>query len=173
MSDPPAGCHVFPFRCPRPGDRMDFYQYEARLNRPLIKKLAELQSNQRLKHLIFTAQLDLELLEHLGNVADMIRAFSETKEGGEFLASLLHHKRAMLYFTQPSTRTFLSFLAACQILGMACNEVRDTSVSSEVKGESQFDSIRMFSSYFDVIIMRSIDANFAACCAYLMNELGE
>ena len=44
---------------------MDFYQYESRLNRPLMKKLAELQSNQRLKHLIFTAQLDLELLEFL------------------------------------------------------------------------------------------------------------
>lgn len=152
---------------------MDFYEHESRLNRPLVTKLAELRSNERLKHLIFTAQLDLPLLDHLGDVADMIRAIHETKEGCEFLSSLLHHKRAMLYFTQPSTRTFLSFLAACQLLGLRFAEVRDPSVSSEAKGESQFDSIRMFSSYFDIIIIRSVVANFAECCAYLMNDLDD
>jgi aspartate carbamoyltransferase len=77
----------------------------------------------------------------------------------------------MLYFTQPSTRTFLSFMAACQILGITCNEVRDASTSSETKGETRFDSIRMFSSYFDVIIMRSPIARLAESCAYLMNDL--
>jgi aspartate carbamoyltransferase catalytic subunit len=152
---------------------MDFYEHESRLNRPLAAKLAELRSNERLKHLIFTAQLDLPLLDHLGETADMIRAIHETKEGCEFLSNLLHHKRAMLYFTQPSTRTFLSFLAACQLLGLRFAEVRDPSVSSEAKGESQFDSIRMFSSYFDIIIIRSVVANFAECCAYLMNDLDD
>jgi aspartate carbamoyltransferase len=152
---------------------MDMYEYESRLNRPLMAKLAELRTNERLKHLIFTAQLDLELLDHLGQVADMIRAFHKTKEGCEFLSSLLHHKRAMLYFTQPSTRTFLSFMAACQLLGLRFGEVRDPSVSSEAKGESQLDSIRMFSSYFDMIIIRSVAANFAECCAYLMNDLDD
>jgi aspartate carbamoyltransferase len=77
----------------------------------------------------------------------------------------------MLYFTQPSTRTFLSFMAACQILGITCNEVRDPKTSSEMKRESRMDSIRMFSSYFDIIIMRSEIANFAECCAFLMNHL--
>ena len=38
-----------------------------------------------------------------------------------------------------------SFMAACQILGITCNEVRDPSTSSETKGETRFDSIRMFS----------------------------
>jgi aspartate carbamoyltransferase catalytic subunit len=33
--------------------------------------------------------------------------------------------------------------------------VRDTSTSSEFKGESQEDSVRTFSSYFDLIIMRT------------------
>ena len=42
----------------------------------------------------------------------------------------------MLYFTQPSTRTFLSFMAACQILGMTCNEVRDPSTSSRNEGRN-------------------------------------
>jgi aspartate carbamoyltransferase catalytic subunit len=77
----------------------------------------------------------------------------------------------MLYFTQPSTRTFLSFMAACQILGVTCNEVRDPTTSSETKGETRFDSIRMFSSYFDLVIMRSPIARLAEACAYLMNDL--
>ena len=62
-------------------------------------------------------------------------------------------------------------MAACQILGITCNEVRDPKTSSEVKRESRTDSIRMFSSYFDVIIMRSPIADFAECCSYLMNRL--
>jgi aspartate carbamoyltransferase catalytic subunit len=162
-----------PGRTPGVGPTMDFYDYESRLNRPLAMKTAELRREERLKHVIFSAQFDRELLDHLGNVATMIRKLSRTKEGCEFLLSLLPHKRAMLYFTQPSTRTFLSFTAACQILGMRFNEVRDPSVSSEAKGESPFDSIRMFSSYFDVIIMRSKIPKFAECCAYLMNDLEE
>ena len=103
----------------------------------------------------------------------MIRQISKSRDGQDFLINLLPHKRAMLYFTQPSTRTFLSFMAACQILGMTCNEVRDSSTSSEAKGETRFDSIRMFSSYFDVIIMRSKLAQLAESCAYLMNDLEE
>jgi aspartate carbamoyltransferase catalytic subunit len=64
-------------------------------------------------------------------------------------------------------------MAACQILGITCNEVRDPKTSSEVKRESQTDSIRMFSSYFDVIIMRSQVAKLAEVCAYMMNDLEE
>ena len=62
-------------------------------------------------------------------------------------------------------------MAACQILGITCNEVRDPKMSSEVKRESRTDSVRMFSSYFDVIIMRSQTADFAEECAYMMNDL--
>lgn len=61
----------------------------------------------------------------------------------------------MLYFTQPSTRTFLSFQSACHILGIKNSEIRDTATSSEMKGESIEDSLRTFSSYVDLIIMRS------------------
>src|SRR5262249_56785893 len=50
-------------------------------------------------------------------------------------------------------------------------EIRDPNVSSEAKGESPLDSIRMFSSYFDVIIMRAKYPDFAEACAYLMNDL--
>ncbi len=150
---------------------MDLGEFEGRLNRPIRMKTPELEREGRLKHVIFASQLDRRMLEKLCASADMIRELSRSKEGSDQLRSLLSHKRAMLYFTQPSTRTFLSFMAACQILGITCNEVRDPSTSSEMKKETPLDSIRMFSSYFDVIIMRSNISNFAECCAYLMNEL--
>lgn len=150
---------------------MDLSEFDGKLNRPIRMKTAEMEREGRLKHLIFASQFDRRLLEKLCVLADMIRELSRTKEGSDKLLELLSHKRAMLYFTQPSTRTFLSFMAACQILGITCNEVRDPKVSSEMKNESPLDSIRMFSSYFDVIIMRSKIQNFAECCAYLMNQL--
>jgi aspartate carbamoyltransferase len=134
-------------------------------------KTPEFERNGRIRHVIFSGQFSVEFLEELGGIADMIRILSKGRAGQDFLINLLHHKRAMLYFTQPSTRTFLSFMAACQILGITCNEVRDPSTSSETKGETRFDSIRMFSSYFDVIIMRSNLARLAESCAYLMNDL--
>ena len=152
-------------------DIPEFAQFRSLLDRPIEQKVREFQREQRLKHLIYAAQLKPELLTRLSHLADMIRRMARERESNLALKQLLAHKRAMLYFTQPSTRTFLSFMAACQILGITCNEVRDPKTSSEMKRESPLDSIRMFSSYFDVIIIRSPIANFAECCAYMMNRL--
>src|SRR3982751_2042403 len=156
---------------PKTQDERDLVLYESRLQRPVRMKTPEFERNGRIRHAIFSGQFSVPFLEELAGIADMIRILSKARSGQDFLINLLHHKRAMLYFTQPSTRTFLSFMAACQILGITCNEVRDASTSSETKGETRFDSIRMFSSYFDVIIMRSPIARLAESCAYLMNDL--
>src|SRR5215213_2946414 len=156
---------------PKTQDERDLVLYESRLQRPVRMKTPEFERNGRIRHVIFSGQFAVPFLEELGGIADMIRILSKGRAGQDFLINLLPHRRAMLYFTQPSTRTFLSFAAACQILGMTCNEVRDPSTSSETKGETRFDSIRMFSSYFDVIIMRSPIARLAESCAYLMNDL--
>lgn len=161
-TDPPA---------PQTQDDRDLLLYEGRLDRSQKAKIPELEREGRLRHVIFSEQYSVQLLEELGGVADAIRQLSKLRSGQDFLINLLHHKRAMLYFTQPSTRTFLSFMAACQILGITCNEVRDPQTSSETKGETRFDSLRMFSSYFDLIIMRSPIARLAESCAYLMNDL--
>jgi aspartate carbamoyltransferase catalytic subunit len=156
---------------PKTQDERDLVLYESRLQRPVRMKTPEFERNGRIRHVIFSGQFSVPFLEELGGIADMIRILSKSRAGQDFLINLLPHRRAMLYFTQPSTRTFLSFSAACQILGITCNEVRDASTSSETKGETRFDSIRMFSSYFDVIIMRSPIARLAESCAYLMNDL--
>lgn len=152
-------------------DERDLDLYKLRIDRPPQLKAPEFSREGRLRHVIFSGQFPVDLLEDLAGTADKIRLLSRSRTGQDFLLNLLHHKRAMLYFTQPSTRTFLSFMAACQILGMTCNEVRDPTTSSETKGETRFDSIRMFSSYFDLVIMRSPIARLAEACAYLMNDL--
>ena len=97
-----------------------------------------------------------------------IKRINKRREGANFLKTLLSDKRSMLYFAQPSSRTYLSHTAACQILGLDTMDVRDTKTSSEVKGESPEDTIRTFSSYVDMIIMRHPVGGFAERVAWMM-----
>lgn len=113
------------------------------------------EASNRFFHVLKTQQFNREILNEICHLTTVIRRFAKEREGLVYLKSLCSDKRAMLYFTQPSTRTFLSFNSACQILGIQTSEIRDPSTSSELKGESFFDSIRTFSSYVDVIIMRT------------------
>lgn len=85
-------------------------------------------------HTLFAQQFDRPLLERLCELANRIRFINKSREGAMYLKSVLAHKRAMLYFSQPSSRTFLSHLAACQILGLTTGSVRDAATSSEFKG---------------------------------------
>ena len=114
---------------------------------------------------------DRELLDELCELTVKVRSLAKTEEGADKLRHLLASKRAMLYFTQASTRTFLSFNNACHILGIRTSEIRDPTTSSEVKGESLDDSIRTFSSYVDVIIMRTAERGLAARAAALMDRI--
>jgi aspartate carbamoyltransferase catalytic subunit len=121
-------------------------------------------------HTLFAQQFDRPLLERLAALSNRIRFINKSREGSMYLKSLLAHKRAMLYFSQPSSRTFLSHLAACQILGITTGSVRDAATSSEFKGESHEDSIRTFSSYFDMIIMRSPEQGLAEKMAWELSN---
>jgi aspartate carbamoyltransferase catalytic subunit len=122
-------------------------------------------------HVIDAKPFNRPLLDELCELTNVVRESSRSKEGALALKGLLPHKRAMLYFTQPSTRTFLSFNNACQILGMETSEIRDPTTSSEVKGETFEDSIRTFSSYVDVIIMRTKERGRALMAAELMDSI--
>ncbi|HEY3246384.1 MAG TPA: aspartate carbamoyltransferase [Phycisphaerae bacterium] len=121
--------------------------------------------------MVLAQQFDRAFIDHLVRIAEMIRTIADAKPGAQFLRTLLGHKRAMLYFIQPSTRTFLSFAAACQILGMPYDEVRNPSTSSEIKGETEDDTIRVLSQYFDLIIMRHPREGFAERMAHLLNGM--
>ena len=123
----------------------------------------------RLFDMIVSQQLDRKILNDIYDITNQLRTISKSKSGSIFIQSLLCHKRAMLYFTQPSSRTFLSFESACHMLGMRTSEIRDSRVSSEIKGESFDDSLRTYSSYTDLIIMRNNMENSAERAAWLLN----
>ncbi|MCF3932224.1 aspartate carbamoyltransferase [Acuticoccus sp. M5D2P5] len=123
-----------------------------------------------LRHVLSSSQFDRQFLDYLYQLTTTIRRFDKSREGIVYLRSLLPHKRGMLYFTQPSTRTFLSFQSACHILGITASEIRDAATSSERKGESVEDSLRTFSSYVDLIIMRSPIAGLCDRVAQLLDD---
>ncbi len=134
----------------------------------LYEKGKFLIDGNHVEHALIAQQFGRKELDYLGELATKIRFIAKTREGMDFLNSQLPHKRAMLYFTQPSTRTFLSFFAACQILGLRIGNVRDTATSSEFKGETQEDSVRSFSSYYDLIVMRTKKKGLAERMAWVL-----
>ena len=139
-------------------------------SKPVDEKLEFYKQKGRIFDVIFAQQFDRQFLDELCDLAEKIRLLAKTKVGSQKLSSLLQHKRAMLYFVQPSTRTFLSFQNACYLLGLNVSESRGTSTSSEVKGESPEDTIRTFASYVDLIISRHPEAGFAEKTAWVLNQ---
>ena len=145
--------------------------WEAFSRLPVTEKAPYLAApDGRIFHVLLAQQFNRAALEALGGLATRIRRTAKTEEGMSFLRGLMANKRAMLYFTQPSSRTFLSFSSACQILGVNVGEVRDIATSSEFKGETQEDSLRTFSSYFDMIIMRTKVGGLAEHTAWVLSN---
>jgi aspartate carbamoyltransferase catalytic subunit len=147
-----------------------FSEFSTQILRPTGLKLPEFQRNGRLIHVLFPDQFDPVLLDRIAVAAEKISLLARDRKGCLALRELLPHREAMLFFTQPSTRTYLSFQAACHLLGMDTLEIRDPAVTSAAKGEPPLDAIRMFSVNSDIIIMRSEVSDFAETCAYLMNN---
>ncbi len=153
--------------------KYEFYQeyagWKEFSEKPLSERLPLFSRNGRIYDVLFSQQFDRAFLDDLYDLTNRIRRIAKTREGTHWLHSLHNHQRAMLYFVQPSTRTFLSFQNACHILGFHTSEIRDPHTSSEIKGESPEDSIRTFSSYVDLIIMRHPQEGFAEKTAWLLN----
>ncbi len=146
--------------------------FEDYLRLPLQERLPNYSKEGRLFHVMVAQQFDEPLLDRLFRDADLVKGLMRRPNGIDYLKSQLRHRRTMLYFTQPSTRTFLSFLTASQLVGMDTGEVRDAALSSEYKGESQEDGVRVFSSYFDAIVMRDPKPGFCEYMAYLLERTG-
>lgn len=135
-----------------------------------IEKAPYFIEDGRTYHALVAQQFSRPMLEDLCALATCVRRTAKTRGGSSFLQQQLFDKRAMLYFAQPSSRTYLSFYSACQIIGMQTMNVRDSSTSSEVKGESPEDSVRTFSSYADLIIMRHPAGGFAERIAWMLSN---
>jgi aspartate carbamoyltransferase catalytic subunit len=158
---------------PKYAFRQHFEGWEEFKNRPLGERLPVFFKDGRIFDVLFSQQFDRPFLDSLYDLTNMIRRIAKVREGARWLHDLHGPRRAMLYFVQPSTRTFLSFLNACHILGFYTSEIRDPQTSSEIKGESPEDSIRTFSSYVDLIVMRHPEEGFAEKTAWLLNIYSE
>ena len=100
------------------------------------------------RHIIDTADLTMDEIQHLVSVCDKIQAM-----GGE-ARNLCQGKILGTLFWEPSTRTRLSFEAAMYRLGgnvLGFSEAKSTSVA---KGETLADTIKTVSLYSDIIAMR-------------------
>ncbi|MEM4347731.1 MAG: aspartate carbamoyltransferase [Candidatus Altiarchaeota archaeon] len=69
-------------------------------------------------------------------------------------SSLMKNKILGILFFEPSTRTRMSFEAAMKILGGTTIGFDSSLATSEVKGETIADTIKIVSSYTDIIVMR-------------------
>jgi aspartate carbamoyltransferase catalytic subunit len=113
--------------------------------------------NRVLGHVISAEQFDRDLLDHL-----FLRAAALAEVRDDRLA---HRVMATLFY-EPSTRTRLSFESAMLRLGGSVigTEAART-FSSAIKGETLEDTVRMVSSYADLIVLRHDEAGAAARAA--------
>jgi aspartate carbamoyltransferase catalytic subunit len=108
-------------------------------------------------HVISSEQFDRVLLDSLFERAAALDGVRDQRLKGRIMASL---------FYEPSTRTRLSFESAMHRLGGAVigTEAAHT-FSSAIKGETLEDTIRMVTTYADVIVLRHDQAGAAARAA--------
>ncbi len=103
----------------------------------------------KLKNLIESQQLDVKTIFELFKKTDELREGVKEPLEGKILATL---------FYEPSTRTRLSFESAMlRMGGKVISTENAKEFSSAIKGESMEDSIRVVSSYSDVIVIRHFE----------------
>ncbi|MBV8196193.1 MAG: aspartate carbamoyltransferase [Candidatus Dormibacteraeota bacterium] len=104
------------------------------------------QPPTRLSHVVSSEQFDRAMLESLFTRAEQLEKVRDDRLERRIMASL---------FYEPSTRTRFSFESAMLRLGGSVlgTEAAHT-FSSAIKGESLEDTVRMVSTYADVIVLR-------------------
>jgi aspartate carbamoyltransferase catalytic subunit len=112
---------------------------------------------QVLGHVISSEQFDRVLLDRIFERASALAGVRDDRLAHRVMASL---------FYEPSTRTRLSFESAMLRLGGAVlgTEAAHT-FSSAIKGETLEDTVRMVSTYADVIVLRHDQEGAAARAA--------
>ncbi|MCX8008763.1 MAG: aspartate carbamoyltransferase [Patescibacteria group bacterium] len=100
-------------------------------------------------------------IQYILDLTEKMKQCRETRGG----MSMLSHRILAALFFEPSSRTFSSFIAAMQRLGGGFIPMHGMDHTSMQKGESFEDTIRTFSSYADVIVLRHPDIGAAAKAA--------
>ncbi|MFD2171492.1 aspartate carbamoyltransferase [Tumebacillus lipolyticus] len=112
-------------------------------------------------HVLSAHQFDRNQLDQLFRMAEIMEYTAAN--GG---SNLLNGKIMAALFFEPSTRTRFSFESAMMRLGGKVISTENASqFSSAIKGETLEDSIRVISSYADVIVLRHNEVGAATRAA--------
>lgn len=110
------------------------------------------------QHLLSVKQISLELIDHLFQVAELMRPFATRQK----ITRVLEGAVLGNMFFEPSTRTRVSFGSAFNLLGGQVRETTGMSNSALAKGESLFDTAQVLSGYSDIICMRHPESGSVA-----------
>mgnify|MGYP000945059311 CR=1 FL=1 len=106
----------------------------------------------KLKHVIKSQQFDREHLDEIFTLSKQMETYSHVDK-------VLHNKIMAILFYEPSTRTRLSFESAMIRMGGTIISTESAGhFSSAAKGETLEDSIRIVSTYCDVIVLRHYES---------------
>ncbi len=107
--------------------------------------------------------------EQIEEILDLSKKMIPYARGEKFKKILEGRLLANLFF-EPSTRTRLSFKSAMSRLGGDALEVGHPSTTSIVKGETLADTVRMFESYADVVVLRHPHEGAARLAAHFSSK---
>lgn len=148
---------------------MSYEEFNASLRDSTARKKV-LRVNGRPFHVLLSQQFGRPDIEQLSDTATAIRRLDRHRDGRGFLRGVLAGFRVMHLFSQPSTRTAQSFLAGADKLGATSRTVTNLSTSSFAKGESVEDAVRTLSSFFDAIVVRHHEDDFATRAAWALSR---
>ena len=100
-------------------------------------------------------------IDHICAAALKMKKLVLTRGGSD----ILHGKVMTALFYEPSSRTFGSFVAAMQRLGGGIIPLQGVQFSSVIKGETLADTVRVFESFSDVIVIRHPEVGSAKIAA--------
>lgn len=124
------------------------------MNKTTHEPAPQLRRDGSLRHLLTLDGLPLPILERL-----LVRAQHYVRELGERPArsDVLQGVTVAALFSEPSTRTRLSFELAARRLGADVASV-EVQLSSRLKGESMLDTVRTLESlHVDVLVLRDAE----------------
>ena len=112
---------------------------------------AKIENNFKGKDILSLDQFDPQSLTTLFSAINTLAPIAKKKKPSDILKGNI----VTLLFFEPSSRTFGSFSGAIKRLGGQTIDIQDPrKVSSVAKGETLSDTIKVFESYSDAIVIR-------------------
>lgn len=120
-----------------------------------------MKNNFYQKSFVTVESLTVDDVECVMEKADEMEKLVEQKGGDD----RLQYKIMAALFYEPSSRTFSSFVASMQRLGGGIIPLNGMAHTSVIKGETLEDTVRVFSQYADIVVMRHPDPGSVATAA--------